>query len=168
MGIVHDPYFPDFDVLACRKKTGITGSVGPKKEPIEFPASLIPRPLGFRVIVKPKPAADCIGMIALASRTKNADLASRTIGQLVAIGPLAWKAKLDGLDLSEDTTAQRLKVGDWVIFRQHSGQKIKLAAQAEAFDGDEKTEQFLLLMTDTDILAALTEEQVEELYDWVT
>lgn len=137
-------------------------------EPAKFADALIPDPLSYRVIVRPKPSADKIGMIALAARTKNADSMTRTIGQLVKIGPLAWKANMDGLDHTKDETAQSLKVGDWVIYRQHGAQKIKMAPDPGVFDGDEETEKFLLLMSDTDILAKLTPEQADKLYDWVS
>lgn len=134
----------------------------------EIDPALVPEPLGYRVIVRPKPAAKQVGLIALAARTKNADLATRTIGQVLKIGPLAWTATFEGMDYRSDATAHSIKPGDWVIFRQGCAQKIKIGRREAEFPDDEPEDQFLLLMSDTDIFAKLTPEQAGAFFDWVS
>jgi co-chaperonin GroES (HSP10) len=138
----------------------------PVIEPIN--PALIPQPVGYRVVIRPKPAAEKIGTIAIASRTKNTDLAIRTIGQVLKKGQLAFTATLDGMDLSNDMTARGIKEGDWVIYRANSGQKIKIGRKAGAFPGDDEEDLYLLIMSDTDIFCAITQEQAFAFYDWVS
>lgn len=136
---------------------------GPAVDP-----ALIPEPCGYRVIVRPKPAAEKHGSIFVAARTKNTDLAVRTIGQVLKIGPLAWTATFDGMDYRTDQVAHSIREGDWVIFRQNAAQKIKIGRGSAAFDGDEPEDQFLLILSDTDIFAKLTPEQARTFFDWVS
>lgn len=159
--------FPDF---------GMTGPGDPKvswedanqMETAGIPDDLIPQPVGYRVLLKPKPAAKQIGMIATAARTRNADLATRTIGQLVAIGALAWKGEMEGIDYKKDPVASSFEVGDWVVFRQHGAQKIKIGKTASEFAEDEDEDQCLLILSDTDIFVKLTPEQADKYYDWMS
>lgn len=130
-------------------------------------ANLIPKPIGYRIIVKPKPASDKIGSLYMAARTKNTDLATRTVGQVVAVGALVFTGVLDGIDYNKDPVAQALKPGDWVIYRQHGAQKIKIGTIPGEF-GEEDQDECLLIMSDTDIFAALTPAQAEQIYDWVS
>jgi co-chaperonin GroES (HSP10) len=133
-------------------------------------AEPIPAPLTYHVVVRPKPPRDKKGLIALAARTKRAELETRTIGQLVAVGDLAFKASMrnSGINFQEDNTAQSLKVGDWVVYRSHAGQRVKIANDEYLNDEDTSdTVPFLVIMPDTDILAKLTAEQADRLYDWV-
>lgn len=135
-------------------------------EPI--PEDMIPQPTGYRIVVRPKPAASKRGSLYLASRTKNTDLAVRTIGQVLRKGPLAWTATLDGMSLKDDNVAASIAEGDWVVFRQHGAQKIKIGVKAATLPGEEPEEQYLLLMSDTDVLAKLTPAQAAAYYDWVS
>lgn len=132
--------------------------------------SPVPEPLGYRIVVRPKPAGDKRGSLFLAQRTKNAEMAVRTIGQIVAIGAQAWKAKTEALNFQDDPVASSMKVGDWVVYQHHSGQKLRLRPESGRpvlLDDDEAPDSFLLLMSDTDILARLTEEQTEQFTDWL-
>lgn len=129
--------------------------------------ALVPEPLGYRVIVRPKPAAEKQGSIYLAARTKNTDLAVRTIGQVLKIGPLAWTATFEGMDYKSDAVARSIQPGDWVVFRQNAAQKIKIGRKENSY-GDEPEDQYLLILSDTDIFAKLTPEQAATLYDWVS
>jgi len=129
-----------------------------------------PMATSFYVIVRPKPAKKQIGLIATAKRTQNAELATRTIGQIVAIGALAWKAGTQDLDPLKDPVAQSFKVGDWVQFRQHGGQKLKIRKDFENDLGglDEQRDEHLITMADSDILSKFRDEaHAERFYDWV-
>lgn len=127
----------------------------------------VPKPLGYHVVVKPKPPKEQKGMIALAKRTKQAEMNVRTIGQLVAIGDLAWKANMvnSGLDFRRCDVMRSMDVGDWVIYRAHAGQRLKFTDQDP--DDSDEVMPFLLIMQDTDIVAKITEEQSNVFFDWV-
>ncbi len=135
--------------------------------PGTIPDDMIPQPIGYRIVVRPKPPKDKLGLIELAARTKNADLAVRTIGQIVAVGALAFRTKTEGVDWTADGVAQSLKAGDWVVYTHHSGQKLQFSSGATDFSG-ERVERFLLVMNDTDVIAKLTPEQAEKYADWVS
>lgn len=125
----------------------------------------VPQPLGYHVVVKPKPATETKGMIALATRTKQAEMNVRTIGQILAIGGLAWKAEMrnSGLNFQSDPVMRDMKVGDWVVYRAHAGQRLKFTDE----DTADEVIPFLLIMQDTDVIAKITEEQAGQLFDWV-
>ena len=126
-----------------------------------------PNPLGYQVVVKPRPPKTQRGRIAMAKRSQEAEQMLETIGQLLAVGSLAWGAG-GGLDLSADTN--KPKVGDWVVFRQHAGQKMRLrkAYQDEADPDGAYVSEFILVMLDTDVLAQFaTLEEAEKFYAWI-
>lgn len=129
-------------------------------------AEPVPQPLGYHIVVRPRPPKEAKGSILLSVKSKQAELMSRTIGQVVAKGELAWKAKMSGsgLDFQSDPVMQGIAVGDWVIYRQHAGQRLRFTDEDP--DGDEVV-PFLLIMNDTDVLAKITEEQSNQFYDWL-
>lgn len=127
----------------------------------------LPDPGTVHVLVRPRPPKATIGdgRLVAANRTKNAERAVRTIGQLVAIGALAWKAPAGGVDPMKDPVAQSYKVGDWVVYKQHAGQRLRIKQGKEERSEDD---QHVLLMTDTDVLARFKSEmEADRYYDWV-
>jgi co-chaperonin GroES (HSP10) len=70
-----------------------------------------------------------------------------------------------GISFGDDPNMQDLSVGDWVIYRQHAGQKIKFTDEDP--DESEGPVAYLLIMNDTDVLAKLSETQAEQAYDWI-
>lgn len=126
----------------------------------------IPRPLAYHVIVEPRePPSTSKGGIILAQKTKRANRATDTIGVLKAAGQFAWTAKTPELDWS--ALIDPPQVGDWVIFKQHAGQKLRLRVdQQELVAGDKEDEAYLLIMADTDIIGTLTPEQAQQFYSW--
>lgn len=129
----------------------------------------VPDVLSYHVIVRPKPAqTKSAGGLIMAKTTKRAELAVRTVGQLMAVGALAWKARTPDLDFSMDPVASTVKVGDWVVFRQHAGQKLRLRRRHDDAVPVEDDDEYLLWMADTDILGRFTDQaQAERFYDWV-
>jgi co-chaperonin GroES (HSP10) len=133
--------------------------------PAAAPVS-IPRPLAYHVIVEPRePPSASAGGIILAQKTRRANRATDTIGVLKAVGQFAWTAKTPELDWSLLNNPPQ--VGDWVIFRQHAGQKLRLRVDAQTLRaGDQEDEQYLLIMADTDIIGSLTPDQAKQFYSW--
>jgi co-chaperonin GroES (HSP10) len=131
-------------------------------------AAPVPTMLAYHVLVKPRPPKVQKGSIVLATRTKNAEQAVCTVGQITAMGELAWKSKTAGLDYSADKVAAGMKVGDWVVYRSHSGQRIKMTQNAAPeFVGDAPADDFMLIMSDTDILARIDPKDLDRYYDWL-
>ena len=117
-----------------------------------------PRPLGFIVTVKPRDPKKSVGLLATAKRTQEAEQTLETIGQILAIGEKAWTADFNLSVLP--------KVGDWVVYRQHAGQRMKL--QPAAGDGSDTLIKFVLLLTDTDILARFDSfADAAKFYSWI-
>jgi hypothetical protein len=129
----------------------------------------VPKPVSYHVYVRPKPARQQIGSIALAKRTQNAEMATRTMGQVVGIGDLAWKLKTPDMDPTQDTVAQSIAVGTWVHYRQHAGQKLKVRKPADATsEFDENSNDYILILADTDILGVFEDEaHADSFLDWV-
>lgn len=126
-----------------------------------------PNPLGYCVVVKPRPPKTQRGRLVMAKRSQEAEQALETIGQILAIGSKAW-SEGGGLDLSGDP--HKPKVGDWVVYRQHAGQKQRVRkAYEEEPDPDGSTlSQFILVMLDTDILAQFPNlAAAEQFYAWI-
>jgi len=128
----------------------------------------LPHVGGFYMIVRPRPPITQVGSIALPGRTKRANLATETRGQVLALGPAAFKAKTDGLDYSQFGCWPQ--VGDWIIYKQHAGQRVRLKGElerAKAAGGSSEDEVHLLIMADTDFLAKIPVEELDEYYSWV-
>lgn len=133
--------------------------------PAAAPVS-IPRPLAYHIIVEPRePDSTSKGGILFAQKTRRANRATDTIGIVKAIGQFAWQAKTPELDWS--LLENPPGVGDWVIFKQHAGQKLRLRTEQGALiAGDQEDEQYLIIMADTDIMGVLTPEQAKQFYSW--
>lgn len=129
----------------------------------------VPKPVSYHVYIRPKPARQQIGLIALAKRTQNAEMAVRTMGQIIAIGALAWKLKTPGMDPTLDPVAQGISVGTWVQYRQHSGQKLKIRKAGDATSElDENSNDYIIIVDDTDILGVFDDEaHADSFLDWV-
>lgn len=118
-------------------------------------------PVGFYVVLKPKPPRKNIGILATAKRTQKAQMAVVTVGQILEIGALAWK-KTGEVDYTQDPVARSFKVGDWVKFRKASGQRENYGDMS-----DDAVDNFLITVADSDILAKIATKDVEKFYDWV-
>lgn len=127
-----------------------------------------PAPLSFQVIVLPKPPDTKRGLIELAKRSRQAEQAVGTIGQIIAIGAKAW-GKGPEFDLSGDP--QQPAIGDWVVYKQHAGQRLRIRkdfTNDDAADEGSPLEEYILIMTDIDILARFkTRAEAERFYAWV-
>ena len=138
----------------------------------EMPAPKVarpPKPLTFMVYVRPRPPREKIGSLVTSTRSKNAELATCTVGQILAIGALAWKAGTPDLDPTRDPVAQSLKVGDWIHYRQASGQKLRRVRDVTdfVFDGDVPRDDFILGMSDSDVFGLFDNEaHAAEFADW--
>lgn len=128
----------------------------------------LPTVLHYSVIVRPKPPLKQIGRIALADRTKRANLATETVGQILGMGANAFRMDVNGCDMKAETNWP--KVGDWVIYRQNAGQRLRLRSEMDrvkALDGSSADEVHLLLMSDSDIVCKIPESEVHEYFSWV-
>lgn len=149
------------------------GIVMPLKKPTETFATPVgtatvppPRPVTYQIVVEPrKPKAASVGGIVFAKRTRQADQAMQSIAKIVAIGPLAW-TKESNLFLPDD---QRPKVGDWIVFRQHAGQPVRIAKKGgNEYAFDDQLEEFYKILLDTDVLGQFeSEEHANKFYGWV-
>jgi co-chaperonin GroES (HSP10) len=120
-----------------------------------------PAPLGYLVSVKPRDPKRQVGVIATSKRTQEAEQALETVGQILAIGELAWSK-----DFALD---KRPVVGDWIVYRQHAGQRMKIKGADDDRDPDGSTlTKYILLLQDTDVLArfdSLTE--ANRFFAWI-
>lgn len=129
-----------------------------------------PMPPTFYLVVRPKPPKKQIGSIVTAKRTQNAELATRTVGQVIAIGALAFKAGTPDMDPTKDPVAQGVRVGTWVQYRQHGGQKLKIRKDfdRETPDVDEQLDEHIITISDSDVIGVFRDEaHAERFYDWV-
>lgn len=128
-----------------------------------------PEALTYRIYVRPKPPRQKIGLLHTAKRTRDAELAVRTIGQIVAMGDLAYKAGTPGIDPQACGVSQKLKVGDWVHYRQGAGQRLRVQRQDHVdVAEDAADDQWILGMSDTDVLGRFRDEaHASKWYDWI-
>lgn len=133
----------------------------------ELPAHRIPRLLNWTVLLRPwTPPKSTKGGVLLPDQVAEANDYLTYIAQVVAMGPLAFRhPRLRGGDrqvyrgrqvdsAGNERTFERIehdfadgqeppKVGDWVMFRKHSGQRFEI------------NEVQLRMCSDDDILAVL-------------
>ena len=128
-----------------------------------MPAALPIKPNLFYVLVKPRRAPKKKGLIILTDETRDADQATNTVGQVIALGDLAYKTKPAGLDYALDSNAP--KEGDWVRYAKHSGQPFKVKNPSGG-EGDE-FEQYVII-TDTDILGVIPVEEIDNHVGWIS
>ena len=91
-------------------------------------------PVGRNILVKPTGVKKTESGIILMDTTLDAEQRATTTGTVLAVAPLAWN------DLEDPTPWA--KVGDVVIFKAHTGMRVK---------NKEEDEDFLLIMRDVDI-----------------
>jgi co-chaperonin GroES (HSP10) len=127
---------------------------------------LIPVPLLFNVVVMPKrpPKHSRGGVIELTAETKDAEQFANQVGKVMQIGSLAYASKTPGLDYSKEQHIP--KVGDWVLYAKHAGSSLTLLIDTFGTLADPDNIVKLLILSDTDILGTLTEEQVKHLTGW--
>ena len=107
------------------------------------------QPLGYRVLIKPddiKKYHEVEGTdmkIQIVSANERADKTAMYVGQVVGIGPLAWK------DFNKDTNVGAwASVGDYVLYSRYSGKWIT----------DPDTEEEYVIVDDSHILCKIDRE----------
>lgn len=118
----------------------------------------------FYVLIRPRRAPKRKGMILLPEDTREADEATNTVGEVIALGDLAYKTKPAGLDYALDTNAP--KVGDWVRYTKHAGQPFKVR-NPDATGEDDQSERYVIV-SDTDILGVIPASEVGNHVGWVS
>lgn len=105
----------------------------------ELDLKQIPKPAGHRVIVKPDPIEEVSKQgIILATGNKDRQQDSQVSGELVAVGPNAWKAFDDGQAWA--------KTGDRVMFASYAGYSLKINGE------------MYRIMNDEDVTAIISEQ----------
>lgn len=126
-----------------------------------------PQAVGYHIYVRPRPPKQNVGMIALAKRSIKAQLAVCSVAQIVEVGFHAFKASTPDMDPKQDPVAQSLKVGDWIHFRQHAGQKLKTGDDVFGTQ-DASIDEFLLTLSDSDVLGRFRDKaHADSYYDWL-
>ena len=102
------------------------------------------KPVGTRVLIRPEPVETTYGslVIAYTSEGERRELASKQIGEVVAVGPYAWHEW-------EDPWA---KPGDRVMYVRYGGALIQ----------DPVTNETFILLVDADILCKIESPTSEE------
>ncbi|MGH1372978.1 MAG: hypothetical protein ACRBBW_13140 [Cellvibrionaceae bacterium] len=108
------------------------------------------QPAGWRVLIKPVAIDEkSSGGIILAEESKKVMEHTRYIGQVVLMGPLCYEKK----DFQKDGETQAFcKVGDWVAFRKHSGQEIRMKS-------DDGSVTSYKVVNDDEIIAVVNEPE---------
>lgn len=87
-----------------------------KPELPDIDMATVPEAFGWRIFVMPPKAPEATeGGILLADKSQEAISAMRTIGIVVAIGPLAYSKERGYNDYKP------VEVGDWVYFNENAG-----------------------------------------------
>lgn len=108
-----------------------------------------PIPTGHHVLIKPKRLEDTDTNYAAAKRmgltltedTRRKEAVAVSIGQVMALGPIAYKDSGDGVPWC--------KPGDWVVYARHGGMYIKAPTVEDAG---------FLMLNDIDVVAIVDEE----------
>lgn len=78
--------------------------------------SVIPEPLGYRVLIEPVQVDDCTaGGIILPEMAKKREAYMRKLGRVVAMGPSAFTGSKSVLDWGD------VAIGDWVLHNPYNG-----------------------------------------------
>jgi co-chaperonin GroES (HSP10) len=112
----------------------------------------IPEVALWRVLVVPSVVPDKFGEIALVADTVRHMEVTRTIGKVLAVGPMAYAESRGFRDGVPE--GARVKPGDIVIFHANAGQDVP----ANASSGGMVTLKFI---NESDVLARLTPEQAQ-------
>jgi hypothetical protein len=120
-----------------------------------------------RVLVRPMEPIRTIGggVLAKSRRTLEAEVALTNIGQIVDIGPQAWKAVTrDGVDFKKSIG---YSLGDWVFWRTKAGSPMMIRKPAHhKVDAVESPRQIIL--EDRDILGKFASEaDARMIWVWV-
>jgi co-chaperonin GroES (HSP10) len=109
----------------------------------------IPDPVGWRILVEPiRVLAATESGIQLPDQTVKAQEYLRYVGQVIAIGPDAYK--------HDKFQSQWIKAGDWVAFSQYEGQEIRVKGETE--DGRPGVAVYRLINDDS-ILARINDPE---------
>ena len=107
------------------------------------------RPLGYRVLIKPDEVKKYHKVegtdlkLELPSMNERADKTAMYVGQIVGIGPLAWR------DYNKDTNVGPwAQVGDYVLYARYSGKWIT----------DPETDEEYVIVDDNHILCKVDRE----------
>lgn len=102
----------------------------------------------WRILVEPKrPKEKSEGGILLAPTTMDAEEAFTCVARVVHVGSQAYQSKPQpGIDFALEP--HKAKVGSWVLFARHSGQRVKMV------DGREYR-----FLNDTDILGVVSDPE---------
>ena len=111
-----------------------------------------PKPAGHHILIKPKTLVEVDASYTAASRIKGFVLPSDTqrreavavsVGQVIDIGPIAYRDTADGIPWC--------KIGDWVAYARHGGMYIKEPSE----DGSDSG---YLVLNDIDVVAIVDKE----------
>lgn len=96
-------------------------------EDTKIPGGL-PEPTLWRVLIMPvQPRRKSKGGIILVDATQDSEAHLTYLGKIVALGPIAGKKDefRDALSKTPEVYHWDFKVGDWVMFGRHGGQRIE-------------------------------------------
>lgn len=125
-------------------------------------------PTSYYVVLRPRPPNKYHGMIARAKRSQDAERAVATIGEVLAIGPLAWQIKAGDLDPLKDSVSQSIRVGDWVQYRQGSGQRLRIRQDHVQEDDENARDEYVITVADTDIIGKFADKaDSERFFDYL-
>jgi co-chaperonin GroES (HSP10) len=119
------------------------------------------------IIVVPKtPPRKSAGGIEYPGRSRAAELANTTVGQVLLVGPLAYTTVTrDGLDFSK---AEKAKEGDWVIYTRNAGQNTLLRDEQGHYGADMTDCPRFLILSDADIKFIFdSKEEADLVWSWV-
>lgn len=128
--------------------------------------ALVPTSLLFYTIVMPRkpPTRSRGGLIHLSRESIETEKFTTNVGKLVHLGSLAYKAKTPGLDYNEERN--KPNIGDWVLFQRNAGTKMIFVLDTDQPADDPENQVELVLLTETDLGAVLTDKQVQHLVGW--
>ena len=96
------------------------------------------KPCSYHVLVRPDTVAERQGVLYLPQTTREREQFAQVFGEIVAIGPTAWKAF--------DSGEPWAKIGDRVSYAKYGGALLK----------DPETGEHYRLLLDKDIVAIIT------------
>ena len=109
------------------------------------------KPLFYSMIVEPlPPKQQSAGGLIIAEQAQEVEAIQNTVGIVLAIGSLAFKAKTaGGLDFSEE--AIKIKEGDYVLFQRYTGQKVKIKHPGTNED------RTIIILSDSELMGVVTD-----------
>jgi co-chaperonin GroES (HSP10) len=112
------------------------------------PADLPFKVMFWRLVVEPmKPRAESDGGIVLPDEVQDADRIRTSVGRVLQVGSMAFKARTQaGLLLSDEPNIP--KVGDYVLHERYAGQEIDL-----------RNGRSVRVLMDTEVLMLVTDPE---------